>query len=518
MPTLEHNGLIEMFRENPDLAPRLLATLLDMAIPPYATVGVVESSLDQMIPVEFRADLVLELRDAQGVLVLAIILEVQRDQDPDKTFSWPVYVAVVRAKKRCPAIVLVIAPDDAVATWAAQPIDLGLGRGTLRPLVLGPAIVPEVTDPVVAERETELAVLSAVAHGNGPRGLAVVQAALGALGRLDQEHAAVYFQIIYNALREPMQKALEALVMERQTEGKATPFPPFAQKLIERGRLDGLREGKLDGLRGGASWTASGRASWTASATRAPQAPRARQHHADRRRPRAHRGVHGRAHAGSMDRERPRREDRRRRARLRRAPSPTVGSQASVRIVRHAIPVRARRVVAAHAVGAVAVAAARLHVTAVEPAGQVPAHLAVARRRGALGDAAAAPREQGSRLRPWGRWPGRLAPRRAPGSGSGRRCTPRGGRCPSGRRRWRPRSGRSRRGRGRTSRGRRGRSRASRRGSRPGRRTAPRPRRRCPRRRAGRRGSAGSSSRSRTRRAPAFRRRRGGERVERECS
>jgi hypothetical protein len=254
MPTLEHNGLIEMFRENPDLAPHLLATLFGMAIPPYVTVGVVESSLDQMIPVEFRADLVLELRDAQGALVLAIILEVQRDQDPDKGYAWPVYVTVVRAKKRCPAVVLVVAPDAAVATWAAQAIDLGLGRGTLRPVVLGPAVVPEVTDPVVAEQEMELAVLSAVAHGNGPKGLAVVQAALGALGRLDHEHAAVYFQIIYNALREPMRQALEALVMERQTEGKAT-FPPFAQKIFERGKLDGLqeglREGKLDGLREG---------------------------------------------------------------------------------------------------------------------------------------------------------------------------------------------------------------------------------------------------------------------------
>jgi hypothetical protein len=66
----------------------------------------------------------------------------------------------------------------------------------------------------VAERETELAVLSAVAHGNKPNGLAVVQAALVALAQLDREHAAVYFQIICNGLREPMQRALEALVME----------------------------------------------------------------------------------------------------------------------------------------------------------------------------------------------------------------------------------------------------------------------------------------------------------------
>ena len=246
MPTLEHNAIVEMFRENPLLAPHLLSLLFRLEIPGYATAAVVEASLDQMIPVEFRADLVLELRDAKGALVLAIVVEVQRHEDPDKSYAWPVYVAVVRAKKRCPAIVLVIAPDVAVATWAARPIDMGLGHGTLRPIVLGPGNVPEMTDPAVAEQEPELAVLSAVAHGNGPNGLVVAQAALAVLGRLDPEHAAVYFQIIYDALREPMQRALEKKIMERQTEAKPT-FPPFVQKLIEGGRLEGKLEGRLEG-------------------------------------------------------------------------------------------------------------------------------------------------------------------------------------------------------------------------------------------------------------------------------
>ncbi|AGP38392.1 Yae1 family protein [Sorangium cellulosum] len=250
MPTLEHNALVEMFREDPELAPRLLATLLHVEVPPHASAAVVESSLDQLLPVEFRADLVLELRDASGTIVLAIVLEVQRDMDPNKKFSWPTYVTVVRAKTRCRTVVLVVAPDAGVAAWAAESIDLGLGLGHVAPLVLGPAVVPEVTDPGEAEAETELAVLSAVAHGNGPNGLAVVLAALVALGRLDQEHAMVYFQLIWNALREPMRQALEALVMERQIEGEAT-FPPFVQKLIDRGKLEGMREGKLEGMREG---------------------------------------------------------------------------------------------------------------------------------------------------------------------------------------------------------------------------------------------------------------------------
>ncbi|AUX45060.1 hypothetical protein SOCE26_065410 [Sorangium cellulosum] len=250
MPTLEHNAFVEMFRQTPELAPHFLVTLFHVDVPRHASVAVVESSLDQLIPVEFRADLVLELRDANGTLVLAIIVEVQREEDPDKKFSWPVYVTVVRARKRCGTVVLVVAPGADVAAWAAENIDVGLGFGNLKPLVLGPAVVPEITDPAEAVQETELAVLSAVAHGNGPNGLAVVQAVLVALGRLDQEHAAVYFQIIWNGLREPMRRALEALVMERQIEGEAT-LPSFVQKLIDRGKLEGMREGKIEGMREG---------------------------------------------------------------------------------------------------------------------------------------------------------------------------------------------------------------------------------------------------------------------------
>ena len=114
-------------------------------------------------------------------------------------------------------------------------------------VVVSPAVaLPNFTDPAEAEKETELAVLSAVAHGNGPSGLTVVQAALAALGRLDQAHAMVYFQVIWNGLREPMRQAVEALVMERQIEGDAT-FPPSLQRLIDRGKLEGIREGELKG-------------------------------------------------------------------------------------------------------------------------------------------------------------------------------------------------------------------------------------------------------------------------------
>ncbi len=249
MPSLEHNGLVDMFRENPSLAPHFLRTLFHLDVPPHAGVGVAESSLDQLVPVEFRADLVLELRDESGDLVLSIVLEVQLKDDEDKKFAWPVYTTVERSRKRCPALVLVVAPDANVATWAAESIDLGLGLSSVTPLVLGPAVLPRVIDDAVAAREPELAILSALAHGNAPDGMAVVMPALGALARLDPEHEAVYFHLIYDALREPMRAALEKLIMERQAEAKAT-FPPFAQHLIDRGVREGKLEGVLEGKRG----------------------------------------------------------------------------------------------------------------------------------------------------------------------------------------------------------------------------------------------------------------------------
>ena len=58
----------------------------------------------------------------------------------------------------------------------------------------------------------------------------------------------MYFQILWNMLREPMQRALEALVMERQAQGKVQ-FPPFFQQIIDSGRADAVAHNVLTVLR-----------------------------------------------------------------------------------------------------------------------------------------------------------------------------------------------------------------------------------------------------------------------------
>ena len=97
MPTLEHNAIVEMFREKPELAPHVLATIFHRDVPSHASVRVADSALDQLIPVEFRADLIVELVDDEGKVILAIVLEVQRERTSRKKFTWAVYGAVARA-------------------------------------------------------------------------------------------------------------------------------------------------------------------------------------------------------------------------------------------------------------------------------------------------------------------------------------------------------------------------------------------------------------------------------------
>src|SRR5262249_49068707 len=145
--------------------------------------------------------------------------------------------------------VLVVAPDAAVAAWAARPIELGPGS-VVAPLVLGPESIPRVSDPDMARQDLPLAVLSARAHGNDPDGLPLLLARVAAIQELDSRTRDIYMFIIYDALPEPMRTALETAMNERFKE-HTIPRPPFIEKWIEQGREEGreeLRRGKREVL------------------------------------------------------------------------------------------------------------------------------------------------------------------------------------------------------------------------------------------------------------------------------
>ena len=76
--------------------------------------------------------------------------------------TWPLFVAGVYARHGCSVDIAVLTLDRDVAAWAGRPITVGLLRGamTITPTVIGPDQIPRITDPEVARRSPEMAVLS----------------------------------------------------------------------------------------------------------------------------------------------------------------------------------------------------------------------------------------------------------------------------------------------------------------------------------------------------------------------
>jgi hypothetical protein len=125
-----------------------------------------------------------------------VIVEVQLQADRDKLLSWPVYVTTLRAKFACAAVLLVVAPDRDVETWARQPIELGHPGFRLMPIVIGFEDVPRVRDRAAASRLPELAMLSVMAHPE----LEIAEVAVDALSQLPEDRKRLYLDVILMAL------------------------------------------------------------------------------------------------------------------------------------------------------------------------------------------------------------------------------------------------------------------------------------------------------------------------------
>ena len=239
-----HEGLVLLFRNRPALAPELLQRSLGVVLPEYSEARVESAELTQVVPTPYRADLVVLL--SAGTPIFAIVVEVQLLPDEDKRTTWPVYLSCLRERMDCPTALLVVTPHEATAAWAAQPIELGHPGFILRPLVMGPDMVPVVRDEVAARQDPELTVLSAMAHGFEPVGLDIARAALGALGQLDDERARLYVDLVWSRLNDAAKAALEALM-----QGNYEYQSDFARKYhgqgLQEGREEGGEEGKQEG-------------------------------------------------------------------------------------------------------------------------------------------------------------------------------------------------------------------------------------------------------------------------------
>ncbi|HSK75224.1 MAG TPA: hypothetical protein VLQ45_02105 [Thermoanaerobaculia bacterium] len=260
MPSMAHEILVDLFKNRPSLAAEILAEVLGVPLPPYSEARLASIDLTEIQPAEYRADAVVVLLD-RDVPVRVVIVEVQLAIDPRKRLSWPAYVTVSRAIHDCPADLLVVAPEPAVAGWCAEPIGIGVPGFVLHPPVLHRTAVPVVTDSMEAARRPELGVLSAIAHGDTGQGATIAAAVLPAVRELDDDRAKFYYDLVYNSLNEASRQSLEAMMKGYEYQSD------FAKKYVAQGRAEGRNEGRAEGrVEGLAEGRVEGRAEEAARA------------------------------------------------------------------------------------------------------------------------------------------------------------------------------------------------------------------------------------------------------------
>jgi hypothetical protein len=243
MPSHQHELLLLLFRNRFSSAADLLREL-NVQLPDYDQICAESSDLSDLRPAEYRADLVLFLQSGSRK-VLGVVVEVQLARDEDKSYAWPAYIANLRARHRCPVCLLVITIQDAVARWAARSIELGPGTRCL-PWVVGPTNMPAITTVNDANENVELAVLSAIEHGqHADISLAarVASVAILASAAIDAERSNLYHDLIFISLANNVPHTLEATMSSLDYEFRSD----FLRHYVAQGREKGWAEGNAQG-------------------------------------------------------------------------------------------------------------------------------------------------------------------------------------------------------------------------------------------------------------------------------
>lgn len=240
MPSQLHEVLVAMLREQRSMTRALTELAMGTPLGANLQLRTRDQNFSEVQPPEYRADLVLELfRDGESHPQSFVILEVQLTRDKRKRLAWPAYQAVLRSQYDAPVTVIILAPSPRIARWCSEPVDLdGHGMCVFRPWVIGPDLIPVITDVDQAIRSPGLAALSAIAHGRGERGYDVGRAGLVAADSLDGDEARLYADLVLNHVDPATRDALEQFMALKLNE-KYEYQSPTARRFVAEGRAEG---------------------------------------------------------------------------------------------------------------------------------------------------------------------------------------------------------------------------------------------------------------------------------------
>ncbi|THV28665.1 hypothetical protein [Glycomyces paridis] len=240
MVTHSHEVPIRLFQDRPELAAELLVKTVGATLPPYAAAESESEALTNCDPLELNCDNVAVFRDRFGNAVHAIITEIQRSDDADKWFSWPMYLTILRARLRCQVRLLVVCTDEVTATWARKPIRIGPPEFILRPDVIGPGDLVRLIDGHDTREAVELLILVAATYGKGPQTEAVAHDLGRRLNELSDPDRKKYAGLAWQLLSNAACDILEGYMSMTYQEYLETPAGQLELKGEARGRAEAV--------------------------------------------------------------------------------------------------------------------------------------------------------------------------------------------------------------------------------------------------------------------------------------
>lgn len=238
-----HENILSLFDNHPLLVTELLRIAQQSQLPIFAKLDSKGADFTKIKPTEYRADRVFVMYSTSGKPVLGTVIEVQLSRDRRKKLSWPVYSTELRARLKCPVIVLVVTPYASIERWSCMPIDLG-GGNLFVPLVMGPSRIPVITELTKAKHCPELAILSSIAHAKTPEAEKIAKSAIKASLQLDEETRKFYTDWVMVNMPHHVQQALEKFM---GVPANYQYQSNFAKQWIAFGKQEGKVEGRLEG-------------------------------------------------------------------------------------------------------------------------------------------------------------------------------------------------------------------------------------------------------------------------------
>jgi hypothetical protein len=240
MPSIPHEGPLDLVRQHPEIAVDLLRGTAGITLPGRVSVSLAPTDMSAVVPVQYLADMVVLISDAAtGDPALAVIIEPQLRDSDTKRYSWPVYVTTARRVAKCPAAVLVVlCPDLAEADKCRQLIRTGHPGFDLAPVVLdsgGPPGRDGADGPYLTVFAASMGGIDMETEPGARRVLdAIASTEVSAADRLRMT------TIILRLANDAARQILEAMMTTSEYE------KTFVEKIHDQGIAEGEAKGKAE--------------------------------------------------------------------------------------------------------------------------------------------------------------------------------------------------------------------------------------------------------------------------------